>query len=124
VACQVSPLTRLGERAQALDAPVDKFRDWQENTNSIFCEDHSLVRDSKWKSGSISNRNHGREANTRGEESEKNYTRAPPQRVGRAFALLTKTYHGSRVPDIEATCPVTAVVSMGRRNTQLEPTWQ
>jgi len=26
-----------GERAQALDAPVDKFRDWQENTNSIFC---------------------------------------------------------------------------------------
>jgi hypothetical protein len=24
-------------------------------------------------------------------------TRAPPQRVGRAFALLTKTYHGSRL---------------------------
>ena len=36
MACQVSPLIRLGERAQALDAPVDKFRDWQENTNSIF----------------------------------------------------------------------------------------
>jgi hypothetical protein len=36
-ACQVLPLTRLGEGAQALDAPVDKFRDWQENTNSIFC---------------------------------------------------------------------------------------
>jgi hypothetical protein len=53
------------------DAPVDKFRDWQENTNSIFCEDHSLVGDSKWKSGSISHRNHGREANTRGEESER-----------------------------------------------------
>ena len=43
VACQVLPLTRLGEGAQALDAPVDKFPDWQENTNSIFCEDHSLV---------------------------------------------------------------------------------
>jgi hypothetical protein len=36
VACQVSPLTRLGEGAQASDAPIDKFRDWQENTNSIF----------------------------------------------------------------------------------------
>src|SRR5271170_1504686 len=42
-------------------------------------------------------RNHGREANTRGEESERIYTRAPPKRVGRAFALLTKTYHGSRI---------------------------
>ena len=31
------------------------------------------------------------------EESERIYTRAPPKRVGRAFALLTKTYHGSRV---------------------------
>jgi hypothetical protein len=39
----------------------------------------------------------GREANTRGGESERIYTRAPPKRVGRAFALLTKTYHGSRI---------------------------
>ena len=89
--------SELQQRAQALDAPVDKFPDWQENTNSIFCEDHSLVRDSKWKSGSISNRNPGREAHARGEESERIYTRAPPQRVGRALALLTKTYHGSRI---------------------------
>jgi len=37
VACQVLPLMRLGEGAQAPDAPIDKFRDWQENTNSIFC---------------------------------------------------------------------------------------
>jgi hypothetical protein len=37
VACQVLPLKRLGEGAQALDAPADKFRDWQEITNSIFC---------------------------------------------------------------------------------------
>jgi hypothetical protein len=42
-------------------------------------------------------RNHGREANTRGDEIRKNLHRAPPERVGRAFALLTKTYHGSRV---------------------------
>src|SRR5260370_42052755 len=27
----------MGEGGQALDAPVDKFRDWQEITNSIFC---------------------------------------------------------------------------------------
>jgi hypothetical protein len=33
VAWQVLPLTRLGEGAQALDAPVDKFRDWQEIGN-------------------------------------------------------------------------------------------
>jgi hypothetical protein len=26
-----------GEGAQAPDAPADKFRDWQEITNSIFC---------------------------------------------------------------------------------------
>jgi hypothetical protein len=37
VACKVLPLTRLSEGAQAPDAPVDKFRDWQEITNSIFC---------------------------------------------------------------------------------------
>jgi hypothetical protein len=35
-ACQVSPLNRLGAGTQAPDAPVDKFRDWQENTNSIL----------------------------------------------------------------------------------------
>jgi hypothetical protein len=33
-------------------------------------------------------------------ESEGIYTRAPPERVGRAFALLTKTYHGSRLAGI------------------------
>src|SRR6266852_8219897 len=37
VACQSLPSSRLGEGAQAPDAPVDKFRDWQEHTNSIFC---------------------------------------------------------------------------------------
>jgi hypothetical protein len=36
VACQVLPLTRLSEGAKAPDDPIDKFRDWHENTNSIF----------------------------------------------------------------------------------------
>ena len=58
-------------------------------------------------------RNHGREANTRGEESERIYTRAPPKRVGRAFALLTKTYHGSRVTgNLKSTWTVTALISV------------
>jgi len=36
VACQVSPLTRLGEEAQASDAPIDKFRDWRENKLNLL----------------------------------------------------------------------------------------
>jgi hypothetical protein len=39
---------------------------------------------------------------TRGEESNKICKRAPPKRVGRAFALLTKTYHGSRLIGLAA----------------------
>jgi hypothetical protein len=35
-ACQVLPLMRLGEGAQALDASLDYFPDQQENTSSIF----------------------------------------------------------------------------------------
>src|SRR5258706_1518268 len=38
VACQVLPSSRLGEGAQALDALVDKFRDWQAKPNSISVE--------------------------------------------------------------------------------------
>jgi hypothetical protein len=30
-------------------------------------------------------------------KSERIYTGAPPKRVGRAFAVLTKTYHGRRI---------------------------
>ena len=37
MACQALPLKRLGEGEQAPDAPADKFRHWQESTNSIFC---------------------------------------------------------------------------------------
>ena len=45
---------------------------------------------SKWKSGSISNRNHGREANTRGEESEKIYTGAPLEARRESLCPLDK----------------------------------
>ena len=34
---------------------------------------------------------------THAARNQKNYTRAPPKRVGRAFALLTKTHHGSHL---------------------------
>jgi hypothetical protein len=90
------PLSRLGTRAQAPNAPVDLFRDWQENTNSILLGSQTAAP----ANGCLvlfANGNHGREANTRAEAAEKNYTRAPPERVGRAFSLLTKTYHGRRV---------------------------
>jgi hypothetical protein len=52
VACQVSPLKRLGARAEAPDAPVDLFRDWQENTNSILLGSQTSCA-SQWMSGSI-----------------------------------------------------------------------
>ena len=58
--------------------PLISFETGRKTQTQSSVQDHSLVRDSKWKSGSIGNRNHGREANTRGEESERTYTRAPP----------------------------------------------
>jgi hypothetical protein len=42
VACQVLPLSRLGQGAQALDAPVDKFRGWQETQTQSSVQDRSL----------------------------------------------------------------------------------
>src|SRR6266852_1125966 len=48
-------------------------------------------------SGSQSKRNHRREARTRAEVPKNFYARASPKRVGRAFALLTRTYHGGRL---------------------------
>jgi hypothetical protein len=51
-ACQVLPLTRLGTRAQAPDAPVDLFRDWQEHTNSILLGSQTSCA-CQWMSGSI-----------------------------------------------------------------------
>jgi hypothetical protein len=72
VACQVLPLMRLGEGAQALDAPADKFRDWQENTNSIFWAARKSCA-SKWKSGSSKKKEPRlRGQHTRGEETKKN----------------------------------------------------
>jgi len=64
---------------------------------------------SKWKSGFSVRRNQGLEATTRGEEPERIYTRAPPKRVRRAFALSTKTYHGSRlIENFRSTWAITA----------------
>src|SRR6266478_6262657 len=52
--------------------PLISFETGRKTPTQSSVQDHSLVCDSKWKSGSIRNRNHGREANTRGEEPEKN----------------------------------------------------
>src|SRR5713101_7226876 len=53
-------------------------------------------QDSKWMSGSVYHRDRRREARTRAEGPEKPVLRAPPERVRRAFALLTTTHHGGR----------------------------
>jgi len=42
--CQVLPLMRLGEGAQALDASLDYFPDQQENTSSIFYAAHGGLK--------------------------------------------------------------------------------
>ena len=124
MACQVLPLNRLGEGAQALDAPADKFRDWQEITNSIFCSrplDGLKQQMEVWFYLQWESQPRGQHTRRR---TRRNLHRAPPQRVGRAFALLTKTYHGSRVtgqvPYQDSTCPVCAAGSDGRRNTGLQ----
>src|SRR5216684_9245142 len=49
-------------------------------------------------SGSQSKRNHRREARTRAEAPKSFMHALLPKRVGRAFALLTRTYHGCRQP--------------------------
>src|SRR5713226_3671782 len=54
-------------------------------------------QDSKWMSGSVYHRDRRREARTRAEGPEKPVLRAPPERVRRAFALLTTTHHGGRL---------------------------
>lgn len=62
MACQASPLSRLGQGAQALDAPVDWFQRWQENTNSIFWTAEKLRQQMEVWFSIV--RNRGREANT------------------------------------------------------------
>src|SRR5260370_22664810 len=42
-------------------------------------------------------RNHRREARRRAEDPKEFHSRASPERVRRAFALLTRTYHGRRL---------------------------
>src|SRR5260370_21701839 len=48
-------------------------------------------------SGSGSSRNCRREARRRAEDPKEFHSRASPERVRRAFALLTRTYHGRRL---------------------------
>ena len=48
-------------------------------------------------SRSADRKNDRREAQPRAEELEKSFVHAPPERVRRIFALLTKTYHGCRL---------------------------
>src|SRR5712672_3573340 len=86
--------------------PLISFETGRKTPTQSSVQDHSLVCDSKWKSGSIRNRNHGREANTRGEESERTYTRAPPTARRESFCPLDKDlswksdYRTSAVPGL------------------------
>ena len=83
------------------------FRDWQENTNSIFCS-RPLVglrqQMDVWfytEKGTTAERHE-----KRAEELEGFVSGASPKRVRRAFALLTKTYHGRRqYGDYALACP-------------------
>src|SRR6266403_4545763 len=70
--------------------PLISFETGRRSPTQSSVQDHSLVCASKWKSGSIRNRNHGREAHTRGEESERTYTRAPPTARRESFCPLDK----------------------------------
>src|SRR5260370_30214724 len=54
------------------------------------------TKDSKWMSASVYHRNRRREAGTRAEGPEKPVSCAPPERVRRSLALLTRTHHGGR----------------------------
>jgi hypothetical protein len=79
VACQVLPLKRLGEGAQALDAPADKFRDWQEITNSIFCSRPLAGLRQQMEVWILSEIETPAERPTHAaKNSERIYTRAPP----------------------------------------------
>jgi len=51
--------------------PLISFETGRSSQTQSSVQDQSLVRDSRWNSGSKGNRNHAREANTRGEESER-----------------------------------------------------
>jgi hypothetical protein len=71
------------------------FQDWQEITNSIFCGGPAGAETANGCLvlilGTTAER-HERELKT-----VRVLFRASPKRAGRAFALLTRTYHGSRV---------------------------
>src|SRR5258708_26570051 len=77
------------------EAPIGLFRDWQEITNSIFCAGPSGLRQQMdvWFSIEEEPPPRGAKAIWR---DLKTFVSAPPERVRRAFALLTRTYHGGR----------------------------
>ena len=61
----------------------------------------------------LTRRNHGREANTRGEKILKNLHPRSSEARRESFALLTKTYHGSRViGNLKSSFLVSALISL------------
>src|ERR1700687_4478058 len=70
-------------------------------------------------SGSRSRRNHRREARRRAEGPKEFHSRASPKRVGRVFALLTRTYHGSRVRTPRWFVPVQKTAILTSRHDRL-----
>src|SRR5712664_21735 len=63
-------------------------------------------------SGSQSKRNHRREARTRAEAPKSFMHALLPKRVGRAFALLTRTYHGCRLHGSNGAVGFTGITSV------------
>src|SRR5258708_20617423 len=88
----------LGTTAERPTHAAKKFKKNLHPRSSAARRESScpLDKDLSWKSGSIwGPRPRGQ--HTRRRNSKRTYTRAPPQRVGRALSLLTKPYHGSLV---------------------------
>src|ERR1700739_1150750 len=78
--------------------PLISFETGRRKRTQSSDQDHSLILETA--NGSLvlfSNRNHGPRGQRSALKNPRVCTRAPPKRVGRAFCLLTKTYHGSRL---------------------------
>src|SRR6266446_3526011 len=96
--------------------PSNCFRTgWRSLTQSSVKAVHG--QESKWMSGSIYHGNRHREARTRAEGPEKPLSRAPPERVRRAFALLTRTHHGRRLLGTGHSSQVFVIRTESVRNT-------
>src|ERR1700739_1219859 len=78
--------------------PLISFETGRRKRTQSSDQDHSLILETA--NGSLvlfSNRNHGPRGQRSALKNPRVCTRAPPKRVGRAFFLWTKTYHGSRL---------------------------